>query len=708
MGLEKPFTNDRAESAIINNDRAESVDQRQSTLSLVDIAAADRNRSGVSDRQDNRSPKAESATESASVSSKRLDAQPDSSKPDGLPNIELTDSKKSNHTVKRNESLWKIASETLKDKTTKGSDVDSYVRQIIEANKDVHPSLAKRPDRIQIGMQLQLPEFKQKGAEKQEQKAGAEKVAPGTDRQNGEKLDKPETQKIAPDAQQQEKPEAKKVAPDAQQQEKPEAKKVAPDAQQQEKPEAKKVAPDAQQQEKPEAKKVAPDAQQQEKPEAKKVAPDAQQQEKPEAKKVAPDAQQQEKPEAKKVAPDAQQQEKPEAKKVAPDAQQQEKPEAKKVAPEIAPDAQPQEKVEAKSASPEVLEGKPEAKNDSPDSQQQEKPESQKVAPEAPAHEDKPEAKKLTPDAQVQEKKPEENKAATEAQAREDKDEAKKLVPDAQVQEDKPIGKQAAPEVQKDEKPVAQNPIQEAGKHEKPHVDSVFPLPVPPQKEEKVEPKIVTPAKPENEKQSVVEGNTLPIPNIQDLIPGRKDLQPSPQVDKANQKPEVYLPKLPAQKTEGTQANANPSDAQPTKVLPEKAKPQGDDVRYANGVPFKPVDGPKDNGKASFYGGYFHGRKTANGERYDQWGMTVAHKSLPFGTMLEVTNPANGKSVILRVTDRGPFVKGRVLDLSTAAAHKLDMVEKGVINVDYKIIGMGPRRIGPVAPDNAPRRRRKR
>ncbi|MBX9571744.1 MAG: septal ring lytic transglycosylase RlpA family protein [Candidatus Obscuribacterales bacterium] len=199
----------------------------------------------------------------------------------------------------------------------------------------------------------------------------------------------------------------------------------------------------------------------------------------------------------------------------------------------------------------------------------------------------------------------------------------------------------------------------------------------------------------------VVEGNELVIPNIQDLIPSAKDILPpgSPWLkDKTAQpaqKPqEVYLPKLPEQKTEGA-----PS------TIPKPA--DSPEVRFANGVAYKPVDGPQDRGKASFYGDRFHGRKTANGERYDQWGMTVAHKTLPFGTILEVTNPANGKSVILRVNDRGPFVKGRVLDVSTAAAHKLGMVDVGVTSVDYKIIGRGPHRVGPVVPDT-PRRRRTR
>lgn len=82
--------------------------------------------------------------------------------------------------------------------------------------------------------------------------------------------------------------------------------------------------------------------------------------------------------------------------------------------------------------------------------------------------------------------------------------------------------------------------------------------------------------------------------------------------------------------------------------------------------------------KASWYGPGFHGRKTANGEIYDQMAFTAAHKSLKFGTLLKVTNPKNGKSVIVRINDRGPYIAGRDLDLSKAAALEIGMVKKGV------------------------------
>lgn len=85
-----------------------------------------------------------------------------------------------------------------------------------------------------------------------------------------------------------------------------------------------------------------------------------------------------------------------------------------------------------------------------------------------------------------------------------------------------------------------------------------------------------------------------------------------------------------------------------------------------------------DCGHASWYGGKFHGRKTASGERFDKWDMTAAHKKLPFGTKLIVTNPRNGKSVKVRINDRGPFIKGRMIDLSRGAASKIGLLERGV------------------------------
>lgn len=86
-------------------------------------------------------------------------------------------------------------------------------------------------------------------------------------------------------------------------------------------------------------------------------------------------------------------------------------------------------------------------------------------------------------------------------------------------------------------------------------------------------------------------------------------------------------------------------------------------------------------GHASYYGQKFHGRTTANGERFSMWQLTAAHRTLPFDTKIKVTNLANGKSVELRVNDRGPFVAGRILDVSRGAAAKLGMIESGTARV---------------------------
>jgi len=93
------------------------------------------------------------------------------------------------------------------------------------------------------------------------------------------------------------------------------------------------------------------------------------------------------------------------------------------------------------------------------------------------------------------------------------------------------------------------------------------------------------------------------------------------------------------------------------------------------------------HGKASYYGNSVHGRRTSDGSRYHKDSLTCAHKTYPFGTLLKVTNKTNGKEVVVRVTDRGPFVKGRVVDLSMAAAKQIGMVSMGVAPVVVEKVG---------------------
>ena len=91
-------------------------------------------------------------------------------------------------------------------------------------------------------------------------------------------------------------------------------------------------------------------------------------------------------------------------------------------------------------------------------------------------------------------------------------------------------------------------------------------------------------------------------------------------------------------------------------------------------------------GTASYYGKRFHGRRTASGERFDMHAMTAAHRTLPFGTLVEVTNPRTGKRVTVRINDRGPFHGGRVIDVSRAAATELGLIQRGHGTVELAIL----------------------
>ncbi len=91
-------------------------------------------------------------------------------------------------------------------------------------------------------------------------------------------------------------------------------------------------------------------------------------------------------------------------------------------------------------------------------------------------------------------------------------------------------------------------------------------------------------------------------------------------------------------------------------------------------------------GVASYYSRAHHGRPTASGARFDQRALTAAHRSLPFGTRVRVTNLGNGRSVVVTVTDRGPFVRGRILDVSYGAARDLDFVRAGTARVRIEVL----------------------
>jgi rare lipoprotein A len=94
----------------------------------------------------------------------------------------------------------------------------------------------------------------------------------------------------------------------------------------------------------------------------------------------------------------------------------------------------------------------------------------------------------------------------------------------------------------------------------------------------------------------------------------------------------------------------------------------------------------KEKGYASWYGKKYHGNKTSVGEIYDMYQMTAAHKTLPLPSFVKITNLKNNKTVIVRVNDRGPFIKDRIIDLSYAAAYRLDIIEKGSEQVEIEVI----------------------
>jgi rare lipoprotein A len=127
-------------------------------------------------------------------------------------------------------------------------------------------------------------------------------------------------------------------------------------------------------------------------------------------------------------------------------------------------------------------------------------------------------------------------------------------------------------------------------------------------------------------------------------------------------------------------------------LMQEKPNPLGTAPPVANAVKRSPprLDQPQkaEIGHASWYGGRFHGKKTASGVIFDQSEFTAAHRNLPLGSRVRVTNLENEKSVDVEVNDRGPFVSGRIIDLSRAAARALGMLEDGVTRVRVELLAL--------------------
>lgn len=110
---------------------------------------------------------------------------------------------------------------------------------------------------------------------------------------------------------------------------------------------------------------------------------------------------------------------------------------------------------------------------------------------------------------------------------------------------------------------------------------------------------------------------------------------------------------------------------------------------HTNGRDGSATSATAPSGLASYYADALHGRPTASGERYRKHELTAAHRTLPFGSLVRVTNRLNGRSVTVRINDRGPFVRGRVIDLSRGAATRLEMVQAGVVQVELKVLKVG-------------------
>jgi rare lipoprotein A len=112
-------------------------------------------------------------------------------------------------------------------------------------------------------------------------------------------------------------------------------------------------------------------------------------------------------------------------------------------------------------------------------------------------------------------------------------------------------------------------------------------------------------------------------------------------------------------------------------------------VTLAPEKPAEPSTNHALHGVASWYGGVFNGRKTASGEIYNMYAMTACHPTLPFGTVVRVVNRKNGRTVVVRITDRGYLYSGRILDLSYGAAQKLEMIKPGLAQVDIEVLSWG-------------------
>lgn len=178
--------------------------------------------------------------------------------------------------------------------------------------------------------------------------------------------------------------------------------------------------------------------------------------------------------------------------------------------------------------------------------------------------------------------------------------------------------------------------------------------------------------------------NTVTIPQAQPdpLVAAEGDTERDPELlERAEQ---ARAQATTSQSASGPAIREEP-DPEPETQSTESTDTGGSDTSASSGG----GQGTGEGGtcQASFYGDGFHGATTANGETFDTYGMTAAHKTLPFDTMVRVTNPSNGKSVTVRINDRGPYISGRCLDLSTAAFDEIIGTGAGVGTVDWEVVG---------------------
>ncbi len=145
----------------------------------------------------------------------------------------------------------------------------------------------------------------------------------------------------------------------------------------------------------------------------------------------------------------------------------------------------------------------------------------------------------------------------------------------------------------------------------------------------------------------------------------------------ASRKP-VAASQPPPSTSENTEATARNSTGTPSHAPPSRKRRKDGSIPVAAGY--------IEDGEASWYGAPFHGRQASNGEIYDMNKMTAAHRTLPFETMVRVTNQKNGKSAVVRITDRGPFVNNRIIDLSYAAAREIESIGPGVVPVRVEVL----------------------